>query len=273
MVSASDSLKLRYGPWAVIAGASEGLGAEFARQLAAAGFNCVLVSRRAEVLDTLAAELRRDHQVETLVATVDLADASAVERLLAAVGERHVGLFIYNAGGDTQATNYLDRSVDEWAPLVRRNVVTLMESVHAFGKRFVSAGRGGIIIVGSEGAFGGTARLSVYCATKAFGVILGESLWAELAPRGVDVLSLVISATDTPNLRAVVKERNIPIDGLVLARTSEVVPAALARLGQGPTLVYGFADDHPDSVQSSVSRRKRVLASSKFLSNFFGDEA
>jgi uncharacterized protein len=193
--------------------------------------------------------------------------------MLAAVGERHIGLFIFNAGGDGHATKYLDKGARDWMPLVRRNVLTLMESVHAFGARMAGTGRGGILLVGSDAAFGGVSRLGVYSATKAFGLNLGESLWAELASKGVDVLNLVIGATDTPTLREVLRQKNIPAESLVLARTSEVVPAALARLGKGPTLVYGFADDDSDTVKSSGSRRKRILDNGKFLSLFFGEDS
>lgn len=271
--AAPDSLKSRYGPWAVIAGASEGLGAEFARHLAAAGINCVLVARRAQVLDRLAAELRQEFGIEAIAAPIDLAEPTATERMLAAVGDRPIGLFIFNAGGDGHATKYLDKGAQDWMPLVRRNVLTLMESVHAFGARMVSTKRGGIILVGSDAAFGGVSRLGVYSATKAFGLNLGESLWAELAPKGVDVLNLVIGATDTPTLREVLRQKDIPAESLVLARTDDVVPAALARLGAGPTLIYGFADDDSDTVKSSGSRRKRILDNGKFLSLFFGEDS
>jgi len=271
--AAPDSLKSRYGPWAVIAGASEGLGAEFARHLAAAGINCVLVARRAQVLDRLAAELRQEFGIEAIAAPIDLAEPTATERMLAAVGDRPIGLFIFNAGGDGHATKYLDKGAQNWMPLVRRNVLTLMESVHAFGARMVSTKRGGILLVGSDAAFGGVSRLGVYSATKAFGLNLGESLWAELVPKGVDVLNLIIGATDTPTLREVLRQRHIPAESLVLARTSEVVPAALARLGAGPTLIYGFADDDSDTVKSAGSRRKRILDSGKFLSLFFGEDS
>jgi short-subunit dehydrogenase len=271
-VTQSSALRLRYGPWAVIAGASEGLGAEFARQLARAGIHCLLVARRKPVLDRFAAELTREFGVEAIAAPIDLAEAAATERMLAAVGDRPVGLFIFNAGGDGHATKYLDKAAQQWAPLVRRNVLTLMESVHAFGTRMRSAGRGGILLVASDAAFGGVSRLGVYSATKAFGLNLGESLWAELVSKGVDVLNLVIGATDTPTLRRVLQEKGIPADSLVLARTDEIVSAALARLGKGPTFVYGFEADDPDAVQSSMSRRKRVLANGKFLSLFFGED-
>jgi short-subunit dehydrogenase len=268
----NGSLQSSYGPWAVIAGASEGLGAEFARQLAAAGINCMLVARRAQVLDSLAAELRSAYAIEAFGAAVDLVEPTATEHMLAAVGDRQVGLFIFNAGGDGHAAHYLSKGAGEWAPLVRRNVLTLMESVHAFGNRMVASRRGGIVLVGSDAAFGGVARLGVYSATKAFGLNLGESLWAELSLRGVDVLNVVIGATDTPTLREVLRRKDIPVESLVLANSRDVVTAALGQLGNGPTLVYGFAEDDADSVQSALSRRKRVLANGTFLSLFFGED-
>lgn len=268
----AGSLKSRYGPWAVIAGASAGLGADFARQLAAAGINCLLVARRAQMLDKLAAELRAEHGVEAFGAAIDLAEPSATERMLAAVGDREVGLFIFNAGGDGHSTHYLNKAAAQWMPLVRRNVLTLMESVHAFATGMVARQRGGIVLVGSDAAFGGVSRLGVYSATKAFGLNLGESLWAELRSKGVDVLNVVIGATDTPTLREVLGRKNIAAEGLVLAKTREVVSAALDRLADGPTLVYGFAADDPDSVQSAARRRARVLANGRFLSLFFGED-
>jgi short-subunit dehydrogenase len=269
----AKSLKSRFGPWAVVAGASEGLGAEFARHVAAAGINCLLVARRAPVLEKLADELTQTYGIDAISAAIDLAEPSATEQLLVAAGDREIGLFIFNAGGDGHATRYLDKAATDWAPLVRRNVLTMMDSVHAFGTRMVSAGRGGILLVSSDAAFGGVARLGVYSATKAFGLNLGESLWAELAAKGVDVLTLVIGATDTPTLRKVLQQKGIPAESLVLARSSEVVPVALEHLGKGPTLVYGFAADDADAVQSADRRRNRVLANGKFLSLFFGEDS
>jgi short-subunit dehydrogenase len=271
--STPGSLRERYGPWAVIAGASEGLGAEFARQLAAAGINVLLVARRADVLERFAQELRQAYGVEAIAAAIDLALPDATERMLAAAAGHKIGLFIFNAGGDGHATPYLGKPVKDWVPLVRRNVLTFMESVHAFAARLAESKRGGMILVSSDAAFGGVSRLAVYSATKAFGLNLGESLWRELRSQGVDVLSLVIGATDTPTLRKVLKEHSVPAETMALSVPSEVVPAALEHLGNGPTLVYGFSDDVADTTHSATKRRERVLRNGKFLSLFFGPEA
>ena len=104
----------RYGPWAVVAGASEGTGRAFCEQLAAAGIHCALLARRAEPLDNLAAELEAAHGVECLVLPVDLSDANAVDEIFSALGDREVGLFISNAGADTVNAPFLDAELDHW---------------------------------------------------------------------------------------------------------------------------------------------------------------
>jgi uncharacterized protein len=268
----SASIKKQYGPWAVIAGASEGLGAEYARQLAAAGLNCVLIARRSELLARFAQELEQTYAVQTLALTIDLAEPGATARILDAIQDRQIGLFIYNAGGGAHATKYIDVSPEHWQPLVKRNILTLMESVHAFANRLVSAGRGGIVLVASDAAFGGVPRLGVYAATKSFGLILGEGLWAELKPKGVDVLNVVIGATDTPTLRAVLEQKGMSPDSVSPALPQDVVRETLQHLHQGPTLVFGATADDPDTVKSSSARRARVHQNAAFLSLFFGED-
>src|SRR3546814_14016999 len=91
--------------------------------------------------------------------------------------------------------------------MIARNVQSLTEITYAFAKRFAAQRRGAIVIVSSSAALGGSARIGIYSATKAFGLNLGESLWAELAPFGVDVLSVVVETSDTPSLRALVSSK------------------------------------------------------------------
>jgi short-subunit dehydrogenase len=266
-----ESFGRAYGPWALIAGASDGVGAEFARQLAAKGISCVLVARRAAPLDSLAAELREHHGVETRTVALDLSLANAGESLERATADLRVGLLVYVAGSDPHGARFLDMPLAEWLALTRRNVDTLMWCVHGFAGRMKEARRGGIIIVGSYAAFNGTDRLSIYSATKAFGLTLGESLWAELKPLGVDVLNLLLDSTDTPTLRAALVRHGIAIDSVALALPADVVRAGLARLGQGPTLIWGGNDKTGHPFESDQARRQRVVDVSKRLSLFFGD--
>ncbi|MES2263886.1 MAG: SDR family NAD(P)-dependent oxidoreductase [Pseudomonadota bacterium] len=267
------TLKRQYGPWVLIAGASQGVGAAFARHCASLGLNCVLVARRVAPLEALRDELVNEHGVEVLLLPQDLSVDGAAAQLRQAVGEREIGLFVYNAGGDPYITHFLDTPAADWAALVRLNTQTVMECCHAFGGRMVERGHGGIILLGSHSGLGGVRKLSVYSATKGFGMNLGESLWAEWRTRGVHVLNLVIGATDTPHMRASLAKMNIPgASDIALATPEEVVEAALRQLPDGPTLIY--PDDKntaPGGTPLGSVRREHVLRMSATSAQFIGD--
>jgi uncharacterized protein len=268
----AGQLRARYGEWALIAGGSEGVGAEFARQLAAAGIHCVLVARRREPLDALARELSKTYGVQVRTASIDLAEADATARLVSAVEGLQVGLFIYNAGGDPNGSKFLDAPLASWQGLVRRNIDTLMSSVYEFGARLVQQGRGGLIIVSSEAAFGGASRINVYSATKGFGLNLGESLWIELKRHNVDVLSLVLGSTDTPTLRAALAHHKISADNLPLALPEDVARAALQALPNGPTLIINEAADSADLLRTTNGRRQHTIETTAVLNLFYGED-
>jgi len=120
----------RYGPWAVIAGASEGTGSSFADQVAARGINCILIARRRDPLEELAEELRARHRVECFSASIDLAAREALSHIVAGTGGREVGLFINNVGSDTNDSKFLDSEIDNWERLVDRNVMNPMRMSH-----------------------------------------------------------------------------------------------------------------------------------------------
>lgn len=246
----------RYGPWALIAGASEGTGAAFARQLAQMGVNLVLVARREGPLDALAAELRS--KVECVTASIDLAAMDATEQLQDAAAGREVGLLILNAGADPNGAMFLDAEVASWDALVARNVVTVTRALHAFAAPMRARGRGGLMVVGSGACYGGLPGINVYAATKAFDLVLCEALWAELEPHGVDVLSFVLGRTDTPAHRELMAARGMVVpDGL--ADADEVARLGLARLPFGPVCNWGEADDVAGmSASSAAQRRERI---------------
>jgi uncharacterized protein len=265
----------RYGPWAVVAGASVGIGAEFCRQLAAEGVNVVLVSRSRDKLDELAAELRSGHDVETRVAAVDLAVPGAERALFAASDGLDVGLFVYNAGADSLNTYFLEAPAEEWHGMLRRNCVVPLLASHHYGAEMVARKRGGILLVTSGAAWAGGGRLTTYGGTKAFDLVFGEGLWAELKRYGVDVLSLVVAATDTPALRASLGKFGVTVDDL--AQTSEIAdPADVAReglthLGDGPTWQVGVPDGAGPSVLASLPRRQAVELITQGHDMLFGD--
>jgi uncharacterized protein len=259
----------RYGPWAVIAGASEGTGRSFAEQLAARGINCVLIARRAGPLVELADALRTRHGIECVTASIDLAAGEASSQIAAMAKNREVGLFINNAGSDTNDSKFLDNAIDNWQTLVERNVLTPMRLSHHFGKLMCERGHGGIILVGSGACYGGATGMAVYAGTKAFDLCFGEGLWAELRPHGVDVLNLILTRTDTPMYRAFMEKRGLPV-GEGVANAEDVAKLGLERLPYGPVQNWGAADDEQGFAPlSAATRRERVLKIEAASNNVF----
>jgi short-subunit dehydrogenase len=261
----------RYGPWTIIAGASDGLGAELAREAARKGLNCVLVARRLDKLEALAEELRNDHGVEAQAHSIDLMRPDAPEQLEAIADQVDVGLYLVNAGGDTVQTAFLDSQMDRWTGLIGRNVINLTTSMHRFGKRFVARGSGGIAIVGSDAALNGAGRLSIYSASKAYALNLVESVWAELKPHNVDIVFLVIGTTDTPKLRGLMTMRGVPPEEINMGTPKAIAAWALADLTQGPTLVFEVDNADNDPLHGPAGRRRRVERNTRILDFFYGD--
>lgn len=262
----------RYGPWAIVAGASEGTGREFALQLAANGINCVLIARREQPLLDLAGEIGRMHGVECVTLPLDLSLPDACDRIVAAAGEREVGLYISNAGADPNGARFLDRDVSDWVSLVNRNVLTNLRCCHHFATRMRERKRGGILLVGSGACYGGGSNLATYSACKAFDLCFAESLWAELRPFGVDVLYLALTMTDTPALRELLAGQGLPVPDR-LSAPDAVARAGLEHLGSGPLHNFGQSDaDAGYAPTSPTQRRERILFIDEMSRAIFGDD-
>src|SRR5260370_25018346 len=169
--------RAKYGPWAVISGASDGTGAAYARELAAKGLNLVLIARRLQPLQTLATDLERAFGVQTRTASIDLYQPGAGARVLAAADGLEVGLYVSNAGADTNGVMFLDAPLDAWRSLINRNVNVVVEAVYGFAGPMRARGRGGLILMSSATALGGQAGVAIYSSTKAFDLNFAESLW------------------------------------------------------------------------------------------------
>jgi len=227
----------RYGPWAVVAGASEGLGASFSRRLAGHGLNLVLVARRVGPLEELAAELRERHHVEIQVKPLDLGAPDLVDGLKKATANLDVGLVIYNAAYSPVGA-FLSYPVEDHLKAIDVNVRGPLRVSHYFGDRFAKRGRGGIILMSSLSGIQGTAMVVNYAATKAYDTVLAEGLWYELGKKGVDVLACVAGATLTPSYEG--STDRIPTSWLARPmQPDEVTEQALRDLGQRPRGVSG----------------------------------
>jgi len=260
----------RYGPWALVAGASEGTGAAFSRQLAENGLNLILVARRAGPLEEVAARLRDQYGVEVVTASIDLSCPDAIDEIVKAAGDREVGLYISNAGADPNGSKFLDSPVQVWVDLVTRNVLTSLRCCHHFGAKMRDRGRGGIILVGSGACYGSGPHLGTYSGAKAFDLCFAEGLWSELSPLGVDVLNLVMSTTDTPALRDLLARNNLPVPATA-ASAEDVAAKGLERLPHGPIHNWGLEDDEPGFAGTSAAqRRARVNMIAEASKSVFG---
>jgi short-subunit dehydrogenase len=223
------SLRERYGPWAVVLGGSEGIGAAFARRLAADGMHVVVVARNAATLAAAASEARA-LGVEVRELPLDLTAPGAVGAVADATADVEVGLVVYNAGAVHGADEFLDAPVDAALHLVRLNCEGPVRAAHHFGSLMAARERGGILLVGSMSGVAGAGRTVTYGASKAFVQVFAEGLWYELRPRGVDVLALVAGATRTPAMArsGALVERFDPMD------PDDVAREGLEHLGDGP---------------------------------------
>ena len=222
-----------FGPWALVAGASEGLGAAWAHALAKRGLNLVLVARREGPLGEVASALRERHGVEVQPVTCDLATPKVWETLAPALDDREVCLYVHNAAFAPHG-DFLERPVDDALTSVAVSCRAPVLLAHHLGKRMAQRGRGGVILMSSLTAFQGTPLLTAYGAAKAFNLTFAEGLNAELKPRGVAVLACCAGATRTPGF-----ERSSPDGAPGLLEPEQVVEAALAQLGRHAIVIPG----------------------------------
>jgi len=257
----------RYGPWAVIAGASEGTGECYARQLAAMGINLVLVSRRQAALEALGSDLAAEFGIEFRAVAQDLTEAGAGLKIVEATADLDVGLYISNAGADGFSAFFED-STDAAHRLVRMNITTLIDAANGFGKRLLERGKGGIIVMASGAGLGGQPNLAMYSATKAFEINLAESLWAEYHERGIDVLAVAAPIMRTPTLLRMVPEG---FDTSDTYDPADVTHNALAGLLAGePIQIIPDGPGSEKQPQVEADRKARLIGFVEFNKTFTG---
>jgi short-subunit dehydrogenase len=222
----------RYGPWALVIGGSDGVGASFARKLAAQGFKLVIVARRPGPLNELAEELRAKG-AEVRVLSADLTREDALERTRAVTDDIEVGLLIYNAGVVGPPDDFINQKSEQYRGYITLNVINQAEFAHHYGGLMGVRGRGGIMLVGSSGSFMGAPKLAIYTGVKAFSRVFTEGLWVELEPRGVDVLHYALGFTDTPTIRA------LGIDTREAEPPDVAAQNGLDNIANGPLLIGG----------------------------------
>jgi len=233
----------KYGPWALLIGGSEGVGAAFARMLAADGFKLVLVARKLAPLEELAAELR-GNGAEVRAISADLSQPDVLEKVRAATDDIEVGLLIYNAGANNTRGLFTELPAEVTQSVISITVLGQANFARHYGALMVKRGKGGIILGGSLSSYLGSPTLAAYTASKAFSRIFSEALWAELQPLGVDVLHLNIGFTATPAMARL----GLPID--LAEPPGTVAREGLENIANGPVWIV--------STRGNVERARKI---------------
>lgn len=251
MSHTSAELRARYGPWALVTGASSGIGHEFASRLASAGIHVAMVARRRAALEALASDLTSRHAVTCRVIEMDLSEPGAAARLSAQVSDLEIGMLINNAG-----TGWIGR-FDCQAPESHASMIRLHCEMHVeLTARLLPAmkqrARGGVIIVGSMGGLVPLPYYAVYSGTKALLQNWGEALALEMRGSGVDILVLAPGDTKT-GFQEVAGEMSTK-----WSSTEDVVNEAMAGLGRRTVVIPGF-ENRLSMIASRLLPRKWFL--------------
>jgi hypothetical protein len=230
-------LHAKYGEYALVTGASSGIGAEFAGQLAAAGLSLVLVARRKDRLDALAGRLRTTHGNATEVIKLDLAGEGAVAELARRTSHLDIGLVVSSAGIVTSGP-FLGNELAAESALLRLNLMAPAQLAHVYGQLLARRGRGGLILVSSAVAFAPVPYTANYAAAKAYIASLGQALHYELKGTGIDVLTLAPGPTRTEGAQNApgIDFAKLPLPPM---QPGPVVRAALRALGRKPMVIPG----------------------------------
>jgi short-subunit dehydrogenase len=245
----------KYGPWALIIGGSEGVGAAFARKLAAAGSKLVLVARKQGPLQELAAELAAAG-TEVRTVSADMSTSDAIDRVRTVTDDVEIGFLIYNAGANNIRGNFVELDSEVYRSVIGVNVIGQTEFAHHYGALMRQRGRGGIILCGSTSGYMGAPSLAAYTASKAFSRIFTESLWAECRAFGIDVLHLTIGFTATPAMG------RLGYDLSAAQAPEEVAQEGLDNIANGPVWIAGGSKNLDVAVKRSgvENRAASVLA-------------
>jgi uncharacterized protein len=247
-----------YGPWAVVLGASEGLGEAFAAGIAARGVNVVVAARRGDLLGRVADDISKSHGVRTRAVALDLGDPGFLSELRSATEGFEVGLVVYNATG-AYTGEFADQPVDSMKSIVAVNCLGPLLVCEHFGRSMLARGRGGVVLMSSGAGLAGCPYNATYAASKAFDLVLGESLWAEWRRNGVDVMSVIGPAMDTPNYRASMPPEVLAVTPPAMA-TDLVVEEVLTALGSSPSFVPGQRNREGLAALGALPRLQQVEA-------------
>jgi short-subunit dehydrogenase len=251
----------------LITGASKGLGAAFAHQCAQRGLNTVLVARNEDLLKEQALAIRETCGVSTQTIALDLSRPDILDVISPVIDPLEVGLLINNAG-NTEVRPFFEHTLEQLLDQLHLNARAALILAYHLGRRMVSRRRGGIVFVSSASAMNGTAFVANYAGTKAYNLILGESLWVELQSRGVDVLGFMPGSTESPGWY---RNRPKPVAWVPVMKAEDAVTEALDAIGRRPSWIAGrFNRMGYFFLARLLSRRRAITTVSKTMTDVFG---
>lgn len=260
----------RFGPWALVAGASEGIGAAFAQGLARRGLDLVLVARRVQPLAVTASRMRAEHGVQVREVVCDLGRPDRLADLFRATADCEVGLLVYNAAL-APIGPFFRLSVEEHLAILELNCRTPLQLAHHFGQAMAARGRGGILLMSSLSGLQGTPLVAHYAATRAYNLVLAEGLWEELESQGVAVLASCAGRTRTPGYEASRPARP-PLFLPPVLEPELVAEESLQALGRRPSLIPGQLNRLTSSVISRLlPRRWSVKLTGRAMRRMYGE--
>jgi uncharacterized protein len=261
------SFTSKYGPWALITGASRGLGAEFARQCAERGLNVILLATNTELLKATAESIKHDFNVAVKTITLDLSREDILTEITPVTDSLKIGLLVNNAG-ISKVRPFFSHTQEELTKQLHVNTRAGLILAHHFGRKMAERKRGGIIFLSSGSAMHGTAYCSNYAGTKSYNLIMAESLWYELGRYGVDVLGFMAGSTKTPGWDA---NEPKPSRFVKVMGVKPTVTEALKALGKRPSLIAGKTNRLGYFFLGKIMSRARAIRTvSKSIEAMFG---
>ncbi|MCL2138947.1 MAG: SDR family NAD(P)-dependent oxidoreductase [Treponema sp.] len=253
-MKAKNTFQESYGPWALVAGGSEGLGEAFAQALAKRGLNLVLLARREDKLRQAAEKLKERYSIDVNTHALDLADFEKTKQIICGLKEQ-LGIMVYNAA--FAPIGLFENIPEEQLALAADvNVKGPLLLSKLMSERMMPRGKGGIVLMSSLAGTQGSLGLQTYSATKSFNAILAEGLWKELKPHGIDVIACVAGAILTPGYRQA--EKNKPAPGTLSAET--VAEKTLQALGKKPVIVPGAVNKIARFLMLRILSRKAAIS-------------
>jgi len=251
------NFKEKYGNTAMVAGASEGIGAAFSECLAAEGLDLVLVARRLPPLQQLAHSLENKYRVNITCISCDLSGSDASHQIEESLNGRDINILVYNAALSYLGP-FLNNSSENHLQAARLNMLTPLNLVHFYGGKMVLKKKGAIVLMTSLAGLQGSGYLAVYAATKAFNRILAESLWYEWKNSEVDIIACCAGATATPGFINTNPEKS-SIFAPETLKPEAVAKECLRMLGKKPSFITGRANRFASFIMQKILPRKMAV--------------